>query len=67
MPPHRPNHVTTQQHYRQTNEKPVETKGKPGKKYCIGGFGEKSNKEVVLKICNHLDKIHPISFSYSSV
>ena len=43
------------------------TMGKPGKKYCIGGFGEKSNKEVVLKICNLLDKIHPISSPYSSL
>ena len=30
-------------------------KGKVGETYCIGGYGEKSNKEIVLKICEILD------------
>ena len=30
--------------------------GKIGSKYCIGGFGEKSNLEVVEMICSKLDK-----------
>ncbi len=31
-------------------------RGKNGKKYCIGGYGEKSNLEVVHSICNLMDK-----------
>lgn len=31
--------------------------GKVGAKYCIGGFGEKSNLEVVEMICSKLDKL----------
>ena len=29
--------------------------GKEGSSYCIGGYGEKTNHELVLAICNHLD------------
>ncbi len=34
-------------------------KGKVGETYCIGGYGEKSNKEIVLKICEILDNEIP--------
>ena len=34
-------------------------KGKVGETYCIGGHGEKSNKEIVLKICEILDNEIP--------
>ena len=39
-------------------------KGKTGETYCIGGYGERSNKYVVEKICDILDKQNPLSFSY---
>lgn len=34
-------------------------KGKLGESYCIGGHGERTNKEVVTKICELLDDIQP--------
>ena len=34
-------------------------KGNVGETYCIGGYGEKSNKEIVLKICEILDNEIP--------
>ena len=37
----------------------VAEKGKVGESYCIGGNGEKSNKEVVLKICEIMDRKFP--------
>ena len=37
----------------------VAKKGLIGESYCIGGNGEKSNKEVVLKICEIMDKKFP--------
>ena len=37
----------------------VAEKGEVGESYCIGGNGEKSNKEVVLKICEIMDKNFP--------
>ena len=40
----------------------VANKGKVGSNYCIGGFGEKSNYEVVNSICKILDnKLNPSS------
>ena len=33
--------------------------GIPGKKYCIGGNNEKTNLDVVNKICKYLDKHIP--------
>ena len=35
--------------------------GKLGENYCIGGYGEKSNKDVVEIICSILDKYIPES------
>ena len=40
------------------------TKGKIGETYCIGGFGEKNNLEVVKKICNILDSLCPKDFNH---
>ena len=40
---------------------------KPGKTYCIGGSSEKSNIEVVNIICNELDIVCPIGYSYKKL
>ena len=45
----------------------IAEKGKVGKSYCIGGFGEKTNKEVQLQICNLLDKVKPREFPHSDL
>ena len=42
------------------------SKGKLGNSYCIGGYGEKTNLEVVNAICNYLDFKRPKNNSYSS-
>ena len=34
-------------------------KGNPGKSYCIGGNNEKTNLEIVNKICNYMDILLP--------
>ena len=39
----------------------VINKGVIGKNYCIGGNNEKTNIEIVTKICNKLDEIYKIS------
>ena len=33
--------------------------GTSGRSYCVGGYGERTNREVVECICNHLDKLLP--------
>jgi dTDP-glucose 4,6-dehydratase len=35
------------------------TKGEIGSSYCVGGHGERSNKQVVEAICNILDELKP--------
>ena len=45
----------------------VAEKGKLGKSYCIGGFGERSNKEVLFKICNLMDEYKPKNYSHSNL
>ena len=35
------------------------TKGIAGRSYCVGGHGERTNKQVVLAICNALDQLLP--------
>ena len=45
----------------------IADKGEAGKSYCIGGFGERTNKEVQLQICNILDKIRPREFPHSAL
>ena len=38
--------------------------GKPGQKYCIGGFKEITNLDMVESICDILDILRPINHSY---
>ena len=33
--------------------------GTSGRSYCVGGYGERTNREVVECICNHLDQLLP--------
>ena len=42
-------------------------KGKIGQSYCIGGYGEKTNKFIVELICSILDKKKPRSSPYSEL
>jgi dTDP-glucose 4,6-dehydratase len=35
------------------------TRGRLGQSYCVGGHGERTNKQVVEMICTHLDQLHP--------
>ena len=42
-------------------------KGLPGSTYCIGGNNEKTNLDVVNKICLYLDKHSPQRESYKSL
>ena len=43
----------------------IAEKGKIGSSYCVGGFGERTNKEVQLLICKILDEINPRKFPHS--
>ena len=45
----------------------VAEKGIVGESYCIGGNGEKSNKEVVLKICEIMDKKFPLKAPHKNL
>ena len=45
----------------------IADKGEIGKSYCIGGFGEKTNKEVQTQICKILDEVNPKQFPHSSL
>ncbi len=42
-------------------------KGELGESYCIGGYGERTNKQVVLEICKLLDVKLPLSFPYENL
>ena len=42
-------------------------RGQPGQTYCIGGDNEKTNLEVAFFICETLDQLIPISFSYKNL
>ncbi len=42
-------------------------KGVPGKNYCIGANNEKTNIDVVSKICNYLDKYIPKENSHKKL
>jgi len=35
------------------------TQGQIGRSYCVGGHGERTNKEVVEAICSLLDQLRP--------
>lgn len=41
--------------------------GKLGETYCIGGNNEKTNREIVMEICNELDLIRPRNNKYASL
>ena len=43
----------------------VMEEGELGQQYCIGGFGERTNLEVVEMICDLLDELKPIYCPYS--
>ena len=45
----------------------VLSNGEIGQKYCIGGNQERSNNDVVLKICEVLDEIKPKKDSYKEL
>jgi dTDP-glucose 4,6-dehydratase len=45
----------------------VMAEGILGQQYCIGGFGERTNIEVVQVICNILDELKPMDQPYSSL
>ena len=34
-------------------------RGASGRSYCVGGYGERTNREVVECICRHLDDLLP--------
>ena len=34
-------------------------RGESGRSYCVGGYGERTNREVVECICSHLDELLP--------
>ena len=42
-------------------------KGEIGETYCIGGFGERTNLQVVKKICDILDVFCPQNIKYSEL
>ena len=42
----------------------VAQKGQIGESYCVGGHGERSNKEVVFEICKLLDQYRPSDAPY---
>jgi dTDP-glucose 4,6-dehydratase len=35
------------------------TQGEPGRSYCVGGYGERTNKQVIEAICSLLDQRLP--------
>tara|TARA_A100001388_G_scaffold277287_1_gene267828 strand:+ start:786 stop:1796 length:1011 start_codon:yes stop_codon:yes gene_type:complete len=43
------------------------TKGKVGETYCIGGFGERTNLQVVTKICEILDSLNPAKIKHNEL
>ena len=45
----------------------IANQGEVGKSYCIGGFGERTNKEVQLQICKILDEINPTKYPHSDL
>ena len=34
-------------------------RGESGRSYCVGGYGERTNREVVECICSHMDHLKP--------
>ena len=42
-------------------------KGESGRSYCVGGHGERTNKEVVQAICEQLDQSRPVSAPHTNL
>jgi dTDP-glucose 4,6-dehydratase len=43
------------------------TQGQLGRSYCVGGHGERTNKQVVEAICSQLDELLPVAAPHSSL
>ena len=43
------------------------TQGRIGSSYCVGGHGERTNKEVVTAICQQLDSLRPEGVPHSGL
>jgi dTDP-glucose 4,6-dehydratase len=43
------------------------TQGTPGRAYCVGGHGERTNKQVVAAICDLLDQLLPAGAPHNSL
>jgi dTDP-glucose 4,6-dehydratase (EC 4.2.1.46) len=43
------------------------TQGQLGRSYCVGGHGERTNKQVVEAICHQLDQLLPTGAPHSSL
>ncbi|QPN64394.1 dTDP-glucose 4,6-dehydratase [Synechococcus sp. CBW1004] len=35
------------------------TRGQAGRSYCVGGYGERANRELVERLCDLLDRLQP--------
>ena len=42
-------------------------RGQSGRSYCVGGYGERTNREVVECICSHLDALRPLGSPHSDL
>ena len=42
-------------------------RGESGRSYCVGGYGERTNREVVECICAHLDQLLPAQAPHRSL
>ncbi len=42
-------------------------KGASGRNYCVGGYGERTNSEVVECICSHMDQLLPSQKPHSKL
>ena len=42
-------------------------RGQSGRSYCVGGYGERTNREVVECICRHLDALRPEGSPHSDL
>ncbi len=45
----------------------VASLGKKGSKYCIGGYGQKTNYEILKLICENLNDLQPKESSYENL
>lgn len=42
-------------------------RGASGRGYCVGGYGERTNREVVECICSHMDQLRPAQYPHSKL